>query len=103
MRRLSIVCLCLTLAIITPAWSQTGNPLVCALPADLMAPAMPLVQVAAALTNQGGLDILALGSGSTVGEGTGTGGPGPAIKTPEASFPYRMVNALRAMKPKLRF
>ena len=91
------------LTTIAPAWSQAGNPLVCAMPADLMAPAMPLMQVAAALTNRGGLDILALGSGSTVGEGTGSGGPAPTIKTPESSFPYRMINALRSMKPKLRF
>ena len=103
MRWLSIACLGLMLTIIAPAWSQAGNPLVCELPADLVAPAMPLTQVAAALTTRSGLDILALGSGSTVGEGTGTGGPGPAIKTPEGSFPYRMVNALRTMKPKLRF
>jgi hypothetical protein len=73
------------------------------MPADLTAPSMPLTHVAAALNTKGGLDILALGSGSTVGDTSAAAGPALAYRTHEASFPYRMLEALRAMKPNLRF
>ncbi len=49
------------------------------------------------------MEILALGSGSTVGEiGTSTG-KAFASKTPGASFPYRMTESLRSLRPDARF
>jgi acyl-CoA thioesterase I len=91
------------LAAVSPVWSQTETGPVCAMPAELTVPSAPLTRVAVALKKNGGLDILALGSGSTVGENGGSGGPGLTFRTPQSSFPYRMVDALRMMRPALRF
>jgi acyl-CoA thioesterase-1 len=93
----------LMLVPISPAWAQAEKALACAMPSDLTAPSEPLTWVTAALTKKGSLDILALGSGSTVGESGGSGGPALTFRTPERSFPYRMVEALRSMKPGIRF
>jgi acyl-CoA thioesterase I len=59
-----------------------------------------LTHVASALAKRNQVDILALGSGSTVGDSSGAGGgPAMAYKAPRASFPYRMVETLKAMRP----
>ena len=77
-------------------------PLACEMPPALVTPSMSLTSAAAALTSNGGLNILALGSGSTVGDAAGTGG-GPAYSRPDSSFPYRMQAALEALRPGARF
>jgi len=77
--------------------------LACDMPADLTTPSDPLTHVAAALTHKGTLNILALGSGSTVGDSGAAGGPALAFHAPEAAFPYKMVEALEAMRPGVRF
>lgn len=69
------------------------------MPSDLTTPSAPLPRVAAALAAKRGLNILALGSGSTVGESGGSGGPALTFRAPERSFPYQMAAALRAMRP----
>ena len=99
MQRLLLAWLLLTLAAITPAWSRAVNELACDMPPELTTPSAPLARVAAALKSDGGLNILALGSGSTVGENGGSNGPAMAVSTPERSFPYRMVETLRSMRP----
>jgi hypothetical protein len=85
------------------ATAQAEPAAACDLPADLLTPEAPLTHVAAALTGKGTLDILALGSGSTVGEGGRSGGPLFGYHAPETAFPYRMISALESMRPKLRF
>jgi len=103
MQRLSLGCLSLILIAIVPAWCRAESGPECDMPAGLTTPSASLPRVAAALTKAGGLDILALGSGSTVGD-TGPGaGPALSYRVPEGSFPYRMVDALRSMRPALRF
>jgi acyl-CoA thioesterase-1 len=103
MQRLPLACLSLILIAIVPAWCRAESGPECDMPAGLTTPSAPLPRVAAALTKAGGLDILALGSGSTVGD-SGTGaGPALSFRTPGSSFPYRMVDALRSMRPDLRF
>jgi acyl-CoA thioesterase I len=102
MQRLPLVCLLLTLAAATPAWSQVESGAACDMPPDLTTPQAPLMRVAAALAKTGGLDILALGSGSTVGDSGGSSGSALAYHTRDASFPYRMVEALHAMRPGMR-
>ncbi len=82
--------------------AQPEAPAVCEMPADLTVPDGPLVRVAGAVA-KGGVDILALGSGSTVGDSGAAAGPALAYRAPNGSFPYRMVEALRAMKPSVRF
>jgi acyl-CoA thioesterase-1 len=106
MQRLLLACLFLSLTGSAPAWSQAaqpqaGTPLECAIPPDLTTPSAPLNRFAAAITAKKNVEILALGSGSTVGESGGSGGQ--KFHTPEQSFPYKMVEALRGMKPGVRF
>ena len=103
MQRLLLACLLLSLAGLGPAWSQAEVGPACAIPVDLVTPSAPLTRVTAALATKGGLDILALGSGSTVGESGGSGGPALTFRTPEHSFPFRMADMLRLMRPKLQF
>ena len=102
MHRLFLACLLLIVSAGTPAWSDTRSSLACDMPPDLITPSVPLARVAAALSN-GSLDILALGSGSTVGDTGGSNGPALMVRTPEHSFPYQMVEMLRSMRPALRF
>jgi hypothetical protein len=95
----------IALLLVAPAW---GQPVVdakpaCEIPAEFITPSVPLASVAAALAAGRPVEILALGSGSTVGEiGTSTG-KAFAGKTPRASFPYRMTDALRTLRPDARF
>jgi acyl-CoA thioesterase I len=101
----SVLLLALTLG--APAWARAetaaDDALPCEMPQDLVAPTAPLTHVAAALAANETVKILALGSGSTVGETGGAGGPAYTYHTPGGSFPYRMIEALQAMRPSARF
>ncbi|HEX4369346.1 MAG TPA: hypothetical protein VH023_21095 [Rhodopila sp.] len=103
MKRPLFACVVLLLAAVAPAASRADNSLACEMPSDLTTPSAPLVRVAAALKAKGDVDILALGSGSTVGESGGSGAPALAYRAPDRSFPYRMLAALRAMRPDQHF
>jgi len=102
MQSLPLACLLVTLVATGPAWAQADSPAGCAIPTEMTEPSAPLQRVATALA-KGGLDILALGSGSTVGDSGASGGAALAYQAHERSFPYRMVDALRALRPGLRF
>jgi acyl-CoA thioesterase I len=92
------------LAVASCASARAAGGLACDLPTDLITPTDPLPHVAAAFTTNNRLEILALGSGSTVGDSSGAGGgPAMAYKAPQASFPYRMVEKLQAMRPSGHF
>jgi hypothetical protein len=104
---LPVPILLLALTLGTPAWAQAAkavdDALPCEIPQDLVTPPAPLTHVAAALAANETVEILALGSGSTVGE-TGKGaGPAYSYHTPGNSFPYRMIEALQTMRPSARF
>ncbi|HET6308484.1 MAG TPA: hypothetical protein VFG12_14940 [Rhodopila sp.] len=103
MDRRALACLLVWLVTVTPAWAEAGGGLACDMPAELTTPSAPLNWAAAALAKKGELDVLALGSGSTVGQTGGLGNPALSYKISERSFPYRMVESLRTMRPKLRF
>jgi acyl-CoA thioesterase I len=76
----------------------------CETPAEFTTPSSPLPAVAKALNDKRPVEILALGSGSTVGDTSPNSGPAfAAVKTPGKSFPYRMVDALRALRPDAQF
>jgi hypothetical protein len=89
------------------ARAQTGQPPEqkppCETPADFVTPTAPLPAVAKALAENRPVEILALGSGSTVGEVGPHTGPAFVAKTPGKSFPYRMVDMLRALRPEAQF
>jgi acyl-CoA thioesterase-1 len=119
MRRLLRGVLLLLLITLPPAPSRAENgAAACDIPTEFTAPSEPLPRVAAALSSQTeasqtrasqtgaskpGLTILALGSGSTVGDSGAAGGPALAFHAPGASFPFRMLEALRNMRPSDRF
>jgi acyl-CoA thioesterase I len=69
-------------------------PEACDASADFATPADTLDHLTQGLKAGGPINILAVGSGTTVGETDGT---------PGASFPYRMVDALKAALPKVTF
>lgn len=75
----------------------------CETPSEFTTPSSALPAVTKALNDKRPVEILALGSGSTVGETGPNAGPGFAVKTPGKSFPYRMVDALRALRPDAQF
>jgi acyl-CoA thioesterase I len=100
MQRLSVGLVLLFLVAVHPARADGG--LACDLPPDLTTPTEKLTHVAAALAKNR-LNILAVGSGSTVGDAGGSGGPALAFHAPDASFPRRMVDTLRAMRPGAQF
>ena len=97
-RGLLLICLSASCA----GLSQAGEPLACEMPDELTTPTDPLAHSAAALA-KGNVNILALGSGSTVGDPGTSAGPALAYSTPGRSFPYRMIEALQAMRPKAHF
>ncbi len=99
MQRLLIGLAFLVSVLVNSAWAADGPA--CEMPPELTVPIDPMPHVAAALA-KGSLDILALGSGSTVGDTGGASGPAFAFHAPEASFPRKMVEALRAMRPSVR-
>lgn len=103
MYRLFLGLIFLLLAAATPAWSQAAQGLACQMPEDAVTPSSPLSNTAAALSKTHALDILALGSGSTVGDSGNAAGPALSIQTPQRSFPYRMVEALHGMRPGVQF
>jgi acyl-CoA thioesterase-1 len=103
MQRLPLGVLLLLLTTLTPAQSRAENGAACDIPTEFTTPSAPLPRVAAALGSKTGLTILALGSGSTIGDSGGAGGPALAFRAPGASFPFRMLEALRNMRPSLRF
>ena len=93
----------LVLVILQPNWSRAGTPLACVMPPGLIVPSAALTNAAAALTSKGGLNILAIGSGSTVGDSGGLGGPALAFHAPEKSYPKRMLEALNTLRPTASF
>jgi acyl-CoA thioesterase I len=83
--------------------TRADGGLACGLPPELTNPADPLVNASEALTKHNSLNILALGSGSTVGDAGGSGGPAFAFRSPENSFPRKMLAALQALRPTSQF
>jgi acyl-CoA thioesterase I len=95
----------IVLLMAAPAWAEPAvdTKPACEIPAEFTTPSVPLTSVAAALAADRPVEILALGSGSTVGEVGTSNGKAFAGKTPGASFPYKMAEALRSLRPEASF
>ena len=102
MQRLLRLFLVLTLLGFLPVSIRAEPNLGCDLPEDLVTPTDPLTYVSAAVA-RGNLNILAIGSGSTVGDSGGSNGPALNFHAPRMSFPFRMVSALEALRPSVHF
>jgi acyl-CoA thioesterase I len=96
MSRVFFLVLAGLVAVASPSRAQhlAGASEACQAPADFTQPDEPLPNVRAALDGHKPVSVLAVGSGTTVGE---VNGP------PGASFPYRMIDALRAARPDATF
>jgi hypothetical protein len=103
MRCLPLLLFALFLTAAARAQPASDSALSCDIPAEFTTPSAPLPAVAAALAAERPVEILALGSGSTVGEMGGSTSRAFAGKTPGASFPYRTTDLLRASRPGAHF
>ena len=72
-------------------WAAPVAGSACAVPEEFVAPDEPLGRVAAAIAAGSPVDILAIGSATTVGDAK------------VISFPHRMLDRLRAERPAVRF
>ena len=107
--RLQLACLLAALVAAVPVPGRADpveappEAVVCDIPADLTTPDSPLSHVAAALAAKRTVGVLALGSGSTVGDTSGATGAAFAYTRPGASFPFQMMEALRVADPAAMF
>lgn len=102
MRGLSVgVLLCAILALPVPSRAGSDLANACGAPDEFITADGSLPQVAAAIDAGGPIDILAVGSATTVGAVTVTGAP--ATSEPQTAFPWRMAAALQAAIPKVQF
>ncbi|HUB11648.1 MAG TPA: hypothetical protein VMB34_06790 [Acetobacteraceae bacterium] len=88
----------LLILVADPISSRAGQappPIACAVPVSFTTPDSPLAAVAAAIKAGGPVQILAIGSATTVGDQPGAGH--------HAAFPYRMIEALHAALPDIAF
>ncbi len=95
----SAILLCVLLAFAPVSWAgELGDA--CGAPDDLVTTDTPLAQLAAAIAAGGPVDILAVGSATTVGSLT-AGGLHSAAQG--GAFPWHMVRALHAALPSVDF
>jgi acyl-CoA thioesterase I len=87
-----------------PGASHAGSELgrACDTPAEFTTTDAPLGQFATAIAAGGPVDVLAVGSATTVGS-ISSGSGLPTSSTEGASFPWRMIRALTAALPGVKF
>jgi hypothetical protein len=87
--------LLLLLAFVWPLTLQAATPPACPMADEFVLPDEPLARVTAAIAAGGPVEILAIGSATTVGD--------QLVGDRHAAFPYRMVEALHAALPRVAF
>jgi hypothetical protein len=108
MRKVPLAAALLFLAAAAQGWCQADAPeaapaaVKCDLPPELTTPDEDLPRVATAMSARGQVQILAIGSGSTVGDTNGAGAT-EFKHAAKSSFAYRMIDALQALKPSVGF
>lgn len=89
-----------TLLALPPSWAGGEQAPACGAPEELASTDAALGQVAAAIAAGGPVDVLAVGSATTVGSATRSG----ETSAPHGgSFPWHMVRALRTALPSIEF
>lgn len=103
MRPLAIAVVLAGLVFSLPAPSRAGSDAAsaCGAPDSLVTADEPLSQLAAAIAAGGPVDVLAVGSATTVGQATATGDQGDA--TPGTSYPWQLVRELETAVPNTKF
>ena len=101
MRRLvSAIPLCALLVLAQPLRASTEPDNACGAPEEFVATDVSLAQLAAAIAAGGPVDILAVGSATTVGSVSASG---EQSVTQGGAFPWQMVHALHAALPSVEF
>jgi acyl-CoA thioesterase I len=102
MRRLaSRILVCSLLALPLPSWAGSETASACGAPADFVTTDSSLRQLAGAIASGGPVDVLAVGSATTVGSVTVSG---QQTTTPQgASYPWHMIGELHAALPRVPF
>src|SRR3954447_2411029 len=93
-----LLCVLLVLPCLSRAGSESGND--CGAPADFVTTDASLAQFGAAIAGGGPVDILAVGSATTVGSVTTTG---EQSASRGGAFPWHMVHELHAALPRVEF
>lgn len=102
MRRLALgIVSCLLLALPVPSWAGSELPDACGAPDEFITGDGTLAQLGAAIAAGGPVDILAVGSATTVGAVSAKDQQPTA--TEGGAFPVQMVRALNAAMPAVRF
>ena len=95
----TLVCAILALPVPSRAGSDLDNA--CGAPMEFVTANAPLAQLAAAITAGGPVEVLAVGSATTVGAVTSTGLHTSGEQG--AAFPWHMIGALHAALPNVQF
>jgi hypothetical protein len=93
-----LLCVCLALPVSSRAASDVAAA--CGAPDEFITSDEALAQVSAAVSAGGPVDILAIGSATTVGAVTAAGTNTSAT---QGAFPWRMMEALQTAMPKVQF
>src|SRR5271169_153697 len=96
----SAIPLCALLVLAQPSWAGTEPIDACGAAEEFVSTDTALAQFAAAIAAGGPIDILAVGSATTVGSVTNTGEHSAAEG---GAFPWQMVRALNAALPSVEF
>jgi acyl-CoA thioesterase I len=91
---------CAVLALPFQSQAASGVGVVCDTPAEFTTADAPLEHLAAAIAAGGPIDVLAIGSATTVGSRTAAGLN--TTTTQNASFPWHLVRALQAALPSVK-
>ena len=101
MRRLaSRILFCVFLALPVSSRAASDIAAACGAPDEFITSDEALAQVSAAIDAGGPVDILAVGSATTVGAVTAAG---TSASVAQDAFPWRMMRALQAALPKVQF
>lgn len=93
--------LCALLSVPEPGWAGSEYDSACGAPEDLVTADASLGQLATAIAAGGPVDVLAVGSATTVGAVTHMGEQASTV--PSGAFPWQMMSALHAAVPKVAF
>jgi acyl-CoA thioesterase-1 len=99
-RPVSAILLCALVVLAQPSWAGTEPTDACGAADEFVSTDTALPQFAAAIAAGGPIDILAVGSATTVGSVTTTGEHSAAEG---GAFPWQMVRALNAALPSVEF
>jgi acyl-CoA thioesterase I len=101
LRLASWVLVCSLFALPVPSWAGSESDTACGAPAEYITADGSMTQVATAIAGGGPVDVLAVGSATTIGSMTVTGEQTTIAQG--SAFPWRMIAALHKALPNVQF